>query len=55
VKLRFTRRALRQFSLIAEFIAKDDAAAARRVGERIQSVCGLLTEVPGMGRAGVLT
>jgi plasmid stabilization system protein ParE len=54
VRLRFTPRALRQFSSIAEFVAKDDAAAARRVGERIRSVCGLLADVPGMGRAGVL-
>ena len=54
VKLRFTRRALRQFSSIAEFIAKEDTAAALRVGKRIQSVCRLLAEVPGMGRQGVL-
>jgi plasmid stabilization system protein ParE len=54
VKLWFTPRALRQFSLIAEFSARDDPTAARRVGERIQSLCGLLTEVPGMGRTGAL-
>jgi len=35
VKRRFTRRALQQFSSIAEFIAKEDTAAAPRVGKRI--------------------
>jgi plasmid stabilization system protein ParE len=54
MRVRFTPRALRQFSSIAEFIAKDDAIAARRIGERIWSVCGLLANVPGIGRAGAL-
>ena len=53
MRLRFTPRALRQFTSIAEYIARDDPSAAQRVGERIQRSCALLTKFPNIGREGV--
>jgi plasmid stabilization system protein ParE len=53
MRLRFTPRALRQFTSIAEYIARDDRLAARRVGERIQRSCVLLAQFPDIGREGV--
>jgi addiction module RelE/StbE family toxin len=54
MRLRYTPRALRQFSSIAAYIAKDDPDAALRVGRRIQTICDLLAKSPGIGRSGVL-
>ena len=54
VRLRFTPRALSQFSSIGTYIARDDPAAAVRVGQRIQSICNTLVRVPGLGRTGAL-
>ena len=53
MRLRFTPRALHQFTSIAEYIARDNPAAARWVGERIQRSCVLLTKFPQIGREGV--
>jgi addiction module RelE/StbE family toxin len=54
MKLRVTRRARRHLDAIAEYIAERNPNAARRVGERIREVAGLLSEFPLMGRAGTL-
>ena len=53
MRLRFTPRALRHFIAIAEYIARDDPSAARRVGERIRRTCALLAKFPHIGREGV--
>jgi toxin ParE1/3/4 len=52
MRLRFTPRALRQFTSIAESIARDDPAAARRVRDRLQRSCALLAQLPHIGRDG---
>ncbi len=54
MKLRFTRRARRHLDEIAEYIHERNPDAARRVGERIREVAGLLGEVPFLGREGAL-
>jgi plasmid stabilization system protein ParE len=53
MKLRFTARALRQFSSIAQYISRDDPEAAVKVGRRIKNICTLLTKFPAIGRDGV--
>jgi len=52
MRLRFTSRALGHFSSIAEYISREDAAAAAKVGARIRTVCLRLAEFPGIGRPG---
>jgi len=52
VRLRFTARAIRQFGSIADYIAKDNPAAALSVGWRVMAACRQLTEFPAMGREG---
>jgi toxin ParE1/3/4 len=53
MRLRFTSRAVRHFTSIAEYIARDNPSAARRVGERIHQSCSLLIKFPHIGREGV--
>jgi plasmid stabilization system protein ParE len=54
MRLRYTPRALRHFSSIGAYIAKDDPHAALRVGRRIRAICDLLAKSPAIGRSGVL-
>jgi len=53
MRLHFSPRAVRQFTSIAEYIARDNPSAARRVGERIHRTCALLAAFPHIGRQGV--
>jgi toxin ParE1/3/4 len=53
VRLRYTPRAIRQFSSLAEYIARQDAAAAVKVRKRIRAICERLTAFPEIGRQGV--
>jgi toxin ParE1/3/4 len=52
MRLRFTAPAIRQFTSIAEYIARDDPTAALRVGQRTRTACELLTDFPAIGRQG---
>lgn len=51
--LLLTRRAAAHLGSIQEFIAQENPAAARRVGERIKSAFELLCEFPDVGRPGM--
>jgi toxin ParE1/3/4 len=53
MRLRFTARALHQFTSIAEYISRDNASAALKVGQHIRNACELLTEFPSIGRPGI--
>ena len=53
MRLRFTSRALRQFTSIAEYISRDNPSAALSVGQRISKACQLLTRSPAIGRPGI--
>lgn len=53
MRLRFTARALRQFSSIAEYISQDNLSAASKVGWRIQKAAKLLETLPSIARTGV--
>ena len=55
MKLRFTARAIRQFTSIATFISQNNPAAARKVGQRIRAACELLLKYPSLGRPGIRT
>jgi plasmid stabilization system protein ParE len=50
VKLRFTKRAVRQIEEIIDAIARESPQGARRVRERMQSITTLLIEHPQIGR-----
>ena len=50
MKLRFTKRAIRQIEEIIEAIAQESPQGARRVGERMQSITTLLIEHPHIGQ-----
>jgi plasmid stabilization system protein ParE len=49
VKLRFTKRAVRQIEEIIDAIALESPQGARRVRERMQSITTLLIEHPHIG------
>jgi toxin ParE1/3/4 len=50
VKLRFTKRAVRQIGNIIDTIAQESPEGARRVRERMQSITTLLIEHPHIGQ-----
>ena len=50
MKLRFTRRAVRQIEEIIDVIALELPQGARRVRERMQSITTLLIEHPHIGQ-----
>jgi plasmid stabilization system protein ParE len=50
VKLRFTKRAVRQIEEIIGAIALESPQGARRVRERMQSITTLLIEHPQIGQ-----
>jgi plasmid stabilization system protein ParE len=52
VRVEWLRTALRNLDDEATFSATDDAAAARRVVERVLDAVALLAEQPGLGRPG---
>lgn len=52
MRVEWLRTALRNLDDEATFIATDDAAAARRVVERVLAAVALLAEQPGLGRPG---
>jgi toxin ParE1/3/4 len=52
MRLRFTARALRQFTSIAEYISRDNKSAALKVGQHVSKACELLAEFPSIGRPG---
>jgi len=52
LKLKWTRRALEQLAEAQDFIAQDNPAAARQIGERIAEATRLLLTQPRMGRRG---
>ena len=54
MRLRFTKRALRHFISIAEYISRDNPAAAKRVGRRIHMACEALGKFPHIGHEGAL-
>jgi plasmid stabilization system protein ParE len=51
MRVRFLRRARRQLGEIYDYIALNDASAARAVITRVESVASLLSENPHLGRA----
>jgi toxin ParE1/3/4 len=55
MKLRYKARALRDIERIHGYIAEHDAAAAKRVVKRIESVISRLSFFPLSGRQGVVT
>ncbi len=55
LKLKWTRRALRQLLDAQEYIARENPAAAKHVIERIAAAAGRLLHHPRMGRAGRIT
>ncbi len=52
MRLRYSRRAVRQISQIADYLRERSPAAARRVGDRLDTVIQLILERPHIGRAG---
>lgn len=52
MKLKWTRRALRQLAEAQDYIAKDNPTAARQIAERIAEAARLLLTQPEMGRPG---
>jgi len=52
LKLKWTRRALRQLAEAQDYIAKDNPTAARQIAERIAEAARLLLTQPEMGRPG---
>jgi toxin ParE1/3/4 len=50
VKLRFTKRGVRQIEEIIDAIAQESPQGARRVRERMQSITTLLIEHPHIGQ-----
>jgi len=51
----WTRRALRAVDGIADFLAQDDPAAARRAVQRVEKAVSFLASQPSMGRPGRVT
>jgi plasmid stabilization system protein ParE len=51
VKVRYTRRALRQIADILDYIEVRSPQGAERVKRRLQAVIGLLADYPGAGTA----
>ena len=51
MKVRYTRRALRQMAEILDYIEAQSPDGARNVKARLQAVIGLLAEHPNSGRA----
>jgi toxin ParE1/3/4 len=54
VRVRYTRRALRDLDGIHSYIAKDNPAAAARVVARIRSAADTLEQFPCLGHAGLV-
>lgn len=52
LKLKWTKRALRQLIHAEDYIAKDNPAAAQAVGERVADAARLLPTQPWIGRPG---
>lgn len=52
MRLRWLRHALRNLDDEAAYIAADDAAAARRVVQRVLDAVAQLEQQPGIGRPG---
>jgi addiction module RelE/StbE family toxin len=52
LKLKWTRRALRQLAEAQDYIARDNPIAARQIAERIAKAAHLLLTQPEMGRPG---
>jgi toxin ParE1/3/4 len=52
MKIRFTAPAKQDLIEIQDYVARDDAAAAYRVAQRIRTQVGRLAQHPQMGRAG---
>ena len=52
MRVRWLRKALQNLDEEAEFIAIDDAAAARLVVQRVLDAVALLAQQPGLGRPG---
>jgi toxin ParE1/3/4 len=52
MRIRWLRKALRNLDEEADYISQDDAAAARRVVQRIHNAVQQLADNPALGRAG---
>ena len=52
MRVRWLAEALRNVDAVAEYIARDDPAAARAVVRRIYDATSLLRDNPGLGRPG---
>lgn len=52
MRVRWLRTALRNLEAEASFIAKDDAAAARLVVQRVLAAVAMLATQPALGRPG---
>ena len=52
MKLRWAKRALRQFKQAQEYIAQDNPVAAQQVAQRIADASELLLTQPNIGRPG---
>lgn len=53
MRLRYTQRARRHLNSIADYIAKRNPDAARRVGERIRETIDILVRFPYLGHEGM--
>jgi addiction module RelE/StbE family toxin len=54
MKIRYKARALRDIERIHDYIAEYDAAAAKRVVRRIETVVSRLSIIPSSGRSGIV-
>jgi plasmid stabilization system protein ParE len=52
MRVRWLRKALRNFDDEATYVAADDTAAARLVVKRVLDAVSILAEQPGLGRPG---
>jgi len=52
MRIRWLRTALRNLDQHANYIARDDPAAARNAVQRIEAAANRLTEYPSLGRVG---
>jgi toxin ParE1/3/4 len=50
IPVRFSKLALSDLKQIADYIAANNEAAARRVINRLEELCYLLGDLPGLGR-----
>ncbi len=55
MKVKWTRRALKQLKIAQEYIAEDNPIAAQEVAQRIWDATKLLSAQPDMGRLGRVT